>query len=48
MNNTENEIIAIKNRIEELKNKRYKIQQIVIDFDKEIENLEKTFQEFNT
>ena len=46
MNKTD-KIIVIKNRIEELRNKRCKIQQIIMDFDKEIENLEKSLQKFN-
>lgn len=41
-----NEINVIKNRIEELRNKRCKMQQIIMDFDKEIENLEKSLQKF--
>ena len=40
-------ITVIKNRIEELRNKRCKMQQIIMDFDKEIENLEKSLQKFN-
>ena len=43
MNNVD-KITVIKNRIEELRNKRCKIQQIIMDFDKEIENLEKSLQ----
>ena len=39
-------ITVIKNRIEELRVKRCKIQQIIIDFDKEIETLEKSLQKF--
>lgn len=41
-----NEIDTIKNRIEELRIKRCKMQQIIMDFDEEIENLEKTLQKF--
>ena len=40
-------INVIKNRIEELRNKRCKMQQIIMDFDEEIENLEKSLQKFN-
>ena len=45
MNETD-KITTIKNRIEELRVKRCKVQQIVMDFDKEIEILEKSLQKF--
>ena len=45
--NEVDKVTVIKNRIEELRNKRCKIQQIIMDFDEEIEILEKSLQKFN-
>lgn len=45
--NEVDKITVIKNRIEELRNKRCKMQQIIMDFDEEIEKLEKSLQKFN-